>query len=1465
MRFRLIILYCLLLVSGKSSLFGQYSTSDFSYYKTVTINADLSAAGSTPHGDFPVLISIDSDSDLINGWGGQVQSAYGFDIIFFDDAGNQLDHEIEYYQSWNGQYVAWVRIPSLDPTITTQIFMYYGNSNINSDPSLSTTWNSDYEVVLHLEDDDLNESAGNYNNINQNNTWLIYPASDPAIGRSRGFSGWDNYIEVPKQAINSNGVTTFSFWARFDNLYNRTLFDAGHSNKNKQDYYTFYNGNEVISFYEDSNDSDIETIGTISLSTDTWTYFSIENSFNDNIQKIYVNGILVGSQNINAGSIGSLRNILFGSSTNRSYNNSNSDFDGAMDEIRISSISRSSDWIATEYANQNTPGSFVTFGLQQEVGAAVDFIISATVSDVTCNGLSDGSATLTISGGAAPYNVSWSNGQSGETLSGVAAATYTATITDDNGVTETYDVTIGEPGLLVFTVLNTMADPCGGNCDGEFTYSITGGTMPYNLSWDSSPINSSGFSKDISFTGNEYLEDYQLELTVAYESNMENDFSDLRFMDSGSTPLNFWIEEFTASTSATVWVKIPVINTGANSITMTYGDASASGGSDFENTMNNGGLNAEYYYYGTGSSGPVIDPTKLITVCEDITTTIDNRPIDHDWGSGAIDLCGQSYSDYVLISWYGWLKKPDDATGETFNLRCGSDDGFRLMLGNDTRTSPTVQFWNLRSYGTNTGTFTFSENIIPITFDFWENTGFARTTFEWYYPGGPTSYQTVPQSQFYYAQYSSNPPSDISFTEEQTTNIFTATGQCSGTQNLTVIDANGCTDTGDIVIPTDEVLLTATVSDISCNGLSDGNIDVSVSCGIAPYVVSWDNGSTELSLSGLSAGDYTVTVTDQNGSGNSVSETYTIHEPDPLIFTLTPVINYVSQGECTASFDYTIIGGTPPFTLDWTPTSFSDFLKQREITFSATEALTDYQVAITIPYDDDMQDDFDDIRFVDLNGNALSFWIEEYTQTVQASVWVRVPTILVGTNTIVLVYGNATATNASDITSTMTNGGLLAKYYADPGAGRSPDIDEANRVATCIDDGTVSQDRPIDHNWGSGVVDLCGQSFTNDVQISWEGWLKKPDDATGDNFQIRGGSDDGFRVMLDSDRSNPTLSYWNDRGYSTTSGSYTFSKEIIPIIFDWYENGGGARVTFEWNYPGNGSWEMVPQSQYYYRMYSDNPPTNIVIGNETDVINHQTGVCGGTHVYTVTDQNGCTATQTFTVDVIHQNSPGGVFQNLEVWLRADKETYTGGTNTIASHNEPVSEWSGFSTIYNATQADINLQPKYRTSGAEQINYNGYITFDGIDDFSVLNRTAEQMETENTIFIVINAHHYLPVIKLGENAYISIGNNIEYRTSGSASTITAGNELNLDTWYLVSMVKSGDNSGDIRFFIQGEETAYATTANSAITPSGNIEIGKYGGSYLMAHVAEIIIYKSALTTEQRQKVESYLAVKYGITM
>ena len=134
---------------------------------------------------------------------------------------------------------------------------------------------------------------------------------------------------------------------------------------------------------------------------------------------------------------------------------------------------------------------------------------------------------------------------------------------------------------------------------------------------------------------------------------------------------------------------------------------------------------------------------------------------------------------------------------------------------------------------------------------------------------------------------------------------------------FTVVDGNGCSDSIPITL-TDPTIVTATISNIidaGCFGQSDGQLTANGSGGSGQYTYSWDNGETTQTISNLTAGDYSVVVTDSNGCV-SAAVTENINEFNNTTIVLDSQTNVTCNGESTGSAQITVTGDTP-FTFQW--------------------------------------------------------------------------------------------------------------------------------------------------------------------------------------------------------------------------------------------------------------------------------------------------------------------------------------------------------------------------------------------------------------------------------------------------------------------------------------------------------------------------------------------------------------------
>ncbi|MBX7095651.1 MAG: gliding motility-associated C-terminal domain-containing protein [Flavobacteriales bacterium] len=113
-----------------------------------------------------------------------------------------------------------------------------------------------------------------------------------------------------------------------------------------------------------------------------------------------------------------------------------------------------------------------------------------SITDVSCNGFSDGSLTVTANGGTAPYSYLW-NDACAQTTSVcgnncVPAGNYCVTVTDANGCTISVCDDVIEPTAMVLNFL-VVDVSCFGLCDGNATVIPNGGTTPYSYNWNGIP------------------------------------------------------------------------------------------------------------------------------------------------------------------------------------------------------------------------------------------------------------------------------------------------------------------------------------------------------------------------------------------------------------------------------------------------------------------------------------------------------------------------------------------------------------------------------------------------------------------------------------------------------------------------------------------------------------------------------------------------------------------------------------------------------------------------------------------------------------------------------------------------------------------------------------------------------------------------------------------------------------------
>ncbi len=141
-----------------------------------------------------------------------------------------------------------------------------------------------------------------------------------------------------------------------------------------------------------------------------------------------------------------------------------------------------------------------------------------------------------------------------------------------------------------------------------------------------------------------------------------------------------------------------------------------------------------------------------------------------------------------------------------------------------------------------------------------------------------------------------------------------------GTYTVTVTDGNGCstTNSATVVESATAVTILKTVTNVTCNGGTNGSIDLMVSGGITPYSYSWSGiGVGTDPRTGLAAGTYTVTVTD--GNSCSATNSTTITQPTAIVVP-GGVTNVLCFGASTGAINLSVSGGIPGYSYSWSGT-----------------------------------------------------------------------------------------------------------------------------------------------------------------------------------------------------------------------------------------------------------------------------------------------------------------------------------------------------------------------------------------------------------------------------------------------------------------------------------------------------------------------------------------------------------------
>ncbi|WP_276132676.1 LamG-like jellyroll fold domain-containing protein [Polluticoccus soli] len=485
--------------------------------------------------------------------------------------------------------------------------------------------------------------------------------------------------------------------------------------------------------------------------------------------------------------------------------------------------------------------------------------VNGMATDVTCNGVANGTINITAAGGTAPYTYSWNNNATSEDLQSLAPGSYTVTVTDANGCTATAGFTISEPLLLGATIDVTNVS-CYNAGNGHIDLSVMGGTAPYNYTWSNNAT-----TEDIS---NLAPGNYSVNITDANGCTATT-------AAMVTQPTSLSVSGTTANANCFA------ANTGAIDVTVSGGTAPYSySWSNNTSTQDLSGITAGSYSVAVSdakgcsanASFTISQPTAFVLTknvtnvsCNggangaiNITASGGVGPYSYSWNNSATteDISGIAAGNYTVVVSYG--------------SGCSYSETIAVI-------APTT----LTAIATTTSTSCTGNNT--------DGTASVITT------GGTTPYS-------------------YSWSNNATTPAIS--GLTPGNYSVNVSDANGCTTAASATVTAPvAVSLGGVASNASCYQTATGSINLTVNSGTAPYNYQWSNNSTTEDVNSLSAGAYSVLVTDANNC--TATAGFTIAQPISAVSVSGIVTDVTTNGGANGSINITAIGGTSPYTYQW--------------------------------------------------------------------------------------------------------------------------------------------------------------------------------------------------------------------------------------------------------------------------------------------------------------------------------------------------------------------------------------------------------------------------------------------------------------------------------------------------------------------------------------------------------------------
>ena len=494
--------------------------------------------------------------------------------------------------------------------------------------------------------------------------------------------------------------------------------------------------------------------------------------------------------------------------------------------------------------------------------------------NVNCFGGIDGSATMSVSGGAYPFTYAWSTGDNVQTVSNLPAGNHSCTVTDVNGCSVLVPVVITQPAQAIQLSISQTPTSCFNVNDGSINLTPIGGTTPYNFNWYNSanqmlsqhvedPINLLADTYLVSVTDtNGCFDTISVEVTQPDELLISNavitdvlcngDLTGSVDIDvvGGTVPYNYSWNNGSSSQD--------LISVGAGNYDVTVADLN--------------GCNTQQSYI---ISEPDL-PLSATSVNTDVLCFGDN--------TAAIDLSVEGGTLPYIYSWNNGNTNEDLSNLTAGNYSVLTTDGNNCQL-----TFSTV----------------INQPIAPLS-----ATNVVTNVTCYDSLNGSINLSVVGGTQPYFYQWNNSAEVILADTTANPQNLG------ADMYSVLVTDTNNCTINQNIIVSQpDSIGLSYSSVNILCTNDNTGSIDLTVVGGTPTYTYNWSNGSATQDLNTLLAGNYSVVVTDVNGCSNSIDVNLT--EPSEVVSLSIDKKDVLCFGGATAWASASVNGGVSPYTVLW--------------------------------------------------------------------------------------------------------------------------------------------------------------------------------------------------------------------------------------------------------------------------------------------------------------------------------------------------------------------------------------------------------------------------------------------------------------------------------------------------------------------------------------------------------------------